>query len=360
MVDRRKLTVGLMLLAATGQAVSGFAPNFATLAVGIAVAGVFSVAAQVLIPFAASLAEPERSGQVVGTIMSGLLIGILLARSVAGVLSGLGGWSTVYKVAAVLMVVMAVALWRSLPSDSADRPKASYRATLASVGKLAATLPRLRTRSAMGGLAFAAVSTVFTTMAFLLSGEFGYSDTQIGLVGLLGVAGALMATVAGRLADRGLGQLATGGAIAILLVSWLPFVAGATHVVWFLVAIVLADLALQGVHVSNQNVIYAPCPRSAFACEFRVHDHLLRRCCRGLGGGVSGVEVVRLERSMHRRVGLLRCKRRWCGCMIADWRRLNCESRNPLLQWGRHPHLLGSSTFQISAPSTRILPTRSG
>lgn len=166
MVDRRKLTVGLMLLAATGQAVSGFAPNFATLAVGIAVAGVFSVAAQVLIPFAASLAEPERSGQVVGTIMSGLLIGILLARSVAGVLSGLGGWSTVYKVAAVLMVVMAVALWRSLPSDSADRPKASYRATLASVGKLAATLPRLRTRSAMGGLAFAAVSTVFTTMPF--------------------------------------------------------------------------------------------------------------------------------------------------------------------------------------------------
>ncbi len=309
MVDRRKLTVGLMLLAATGQAVSGFAPNFATLAVGIAVAGVFSVAAQVLIPFAASLAEPERSGQVVGTIMSGLLIGILLARSVAGVLSGLGGWSTVYKVAAVLMVVMAVALWRSLPSDSADRPKASYRATLASVGKLAATLPRLRTRSAMGGLAFAAVSTVFTTMAFLLSGEFGYSDTQIGLVGLLGVAGALMATVAGRLADRGgLGQLATGGAIAILLVSWLPFVAGATHVVWFLVAIVLADLALQGVHVSNQNVIYALVPRSAFACEFRVHDHLLRRCCRGLGGGgVSGVEVVRLERSMHRRVGLLRC-----------------------------------------------------
>ena len=262
MVDRRKLTVGLMLLAATGQAVSGFAPNFATLAVGIAVAGVFSVAAQVLIPFAASLAEPSRSGQVVGTIMSGLLIGILLARSVAGVLSGLGGWSTVYKVAAVLMVVMAVALWRSLPSDSADRPKASYRATLASVGKLAATLPRLRTRSAMGGLAFAAVSTVFTTMAFLLSGEFGYSDTQIGLVGLLGVAGALMATVAGRLADRGLGQLATGGAIAILLVSWLPFVAGATHVVWFLVAIVLADLALQGVHVSNQNVIYALVPEA--------------------------------------------------------------------------------------------------
>ncbi|QXW02319.1 MFS transporter [Rhodococcus globerulus] len=262
MVDRRKLTVGLMLLAALGQAVSGFAPNFATLAVGIAVAGVFSVAAQVLIPFAASLAEPQRSGQVVGTIMSGLLIGILLARSVAGLLSGLGGWSTVYKVAAVLMVVMAVALWRSLPTDAGPRPKVSYLATLRSLGSLAKTLPRLRTRAAMGGLAFAAVSTVFTTMAFLLAGEFGYNDTQIGLVGLLGVAGASMATVAGRLADRGKAQLATGGALAVLLLCWLPFAVGGTHLVWFLIAFLLADLALQGVHVSNQNIIYALIPEA--------------------------------------------------------------------------------------------------
>lgn len=259
-VDRRKLTVGLMMLAAIGQAVSGFAPNFIALAVGIAVAGIFSVAAQVLVPFAAALAEPERSGQVVGTVMSGLLLGILLARSVAGLLSGLGGWSTVYKVAAVLMVLMAVALWRALPSDADPRGKVSYLATLRSLGNLAKTLPRLRTRAAMGGLAFAAVSTVFTTMAFLLSGEFGYDDTQIGLVGLVGVAGALMATVAGRLADRGMVQRATGGALAVLLLCWLPFSAGGTHIIWFLVAFVLADLALQGIHVSNQNIVYALMP----------------------------------------------------------------------------------------------------
>jgi predicted MFS family arabinose efflux permease len=215
-----------------------------------------------------------------------------------GVLSGLGGWSTVYKVAAGLMVVMAVALWRSLPSDSADRPKASYGATLASVGTLAATLPRLRTRSAMGGLAFAAVSTVFTTMAFLLSGEFGYSDTQIGLVGLLGVAGALMATVAGRLADRGLGQVATGGAIAILLVSWLPFASGATHIVWFLVAIVLADLALQGVHVSNQNVIYALVPEarsrvnSVYMTTYFVGAAWARLWGRWCGSRTAGTEYA--------------------------------------------------------------------
>ncbi|MGC0362679.1 putative MFS family arabinose efflux permease [Rhodococcus sp. 27YEA15] len=262
MVDRRKLAVGLLLLAAAGQAVSGFAVNFAMLAAGIAVAGVFSVAAQILIPFAASLADPERSGRVVGTIMSGLLLGILLARSVAGLLSGIGGWSTVYKVAAALMLLMALALWRSLPADAGNRSTVGYRATLASAGKLAATIPRLRTRSAIGGLSFAAVSTVFTTMAFLLSSEFGYDDVQIGLVGLLGVAGALAATVAGRLADRGLGQMATGGALLVLLACWLPFVIGGTHILWFLLAFVLADLALQGVHVSNQNVIYGLAPEA--------------------------------------------------------------------------------------------------
>lgn len=287
-VDRKKLTVGLMMLAAIGQTISGFAPNFGVLAFGIAMAGVFSVAAQVLVPFAAALAEPERSGQVVGTIMSGLLIGILLARSVAGLLSGLGGWSTVYKVAAVLMLLMAVALWRVLPTDSGPRNGATYLATLRSLGHLAKTLPRLRTRAAMGGLAFAAVSTVFTTMAFLLSGEYGYNDTQIGLVGLLGVAGALMATVAGRLADRGKTQLATGGALAILLLCWLPFAAGGTQLLWFLIAFVLADLALQGVHVSNQNIVYALIP----AARSRVNSVYMTTYFIGAATGSAVGSVV--------------------------------------------------------------------
>ena len=91
---------------------------------------------------------------------------------------------------------------------------------------------------------------------------FRSNDTQIGLVGLLGVAGASMATVAGRLADRGKAQLATGGALAVLLLCWLPFAVGGTHLVWFLIAFLLADLALQGVHVSNQNIIYALVPEA--------------------------------------------------------------------------------------------------
>lgn len=262
MVERRRLSVGLMLAAAAGQAVSGFAPNIGVLALGTALTGLFSVAAQVLVPFAATLAAPERSGRAVGTVMSGLLTGILLARSVAGLLAGVGGWSTVYKLSAVLMTLVALALWRALPVSRPSAPT-SYAATLRSLAHLASSLPRLRTRSILGGLAFASLSALFATMAFLLSGPpHGLHEAGIGLVGLAGVAGAMMAGVAGTLADRGKAQLATGGSAILLIVSWPALALGGTSLFWFVVGMLIADLALQGIHVTNQNIIYALAPHA--------------------------------------------------------------------------------------------------
>ncbi len=259
LLDRRKLSVGLMLVAAAGQAISGVAPSFAALVVGTAVAGLFSVAAQVLVPFGSALAPPGRSGEIVGTLMSGLLIGILVARSLAGLLSDLGGWTTVYRVSAVAMTLVALALWRMLPADdAATRPRIGYGTALLSMAPLVARHPRLATRAALGACAFASVSTVFATMALLLSAPpFEYSDAQIGLVGLSGVAGAVVATLAGRLADRGLAQWATAGAIAVLLLSWPLFGLGAQAIVWFVLAFVTVDTGLQGIHVSNQNIVFA-------------------------------------------------------------------------------------------------------
>src|SRR5690606_30835187 len=115
--ERRQLAVGLMLLAAIGQFISGLAINSSMLFVGVGMAGLFSVAAQVLVPMAAILSAPSRSGRAVGMVMSGLLTGILLARSVAGLLSGIGGWSTVYLVSGVIMLVIAAVLWLKLPSS---------------------------------------------------------------------------------------------------------------------------------------------------------------------------------------------------------------------------------------------------
>ncbi|GAB2650682.1 MFS transporter [Prescottella soli] len=262
LVDRRVLSVGLMVLAAVGQGVCGVAPSIGWLMVGTAMAGLFSVAAQVLVPFAAALAEPGRAATAVGTVMSGLMVGILLARSVAGLLTPFGGWQTVYRLNAIAMLLVAVVLWRALPS-SRDRHGLGYGAILASMGTLLREQPRLRTATAMSALSFAAASTVFAAMAFVLAAEpFDLDDVAIGLVGLAGVAGAVMANVAGRLADRGLARATAGVGALVLLASWVLFGLGASSLIAFVLAVLVSDVALKCVHVSNQGVIYALAPQA--------------------------------------------------------------------------------------------------
>ncbi len=260
--ERRRLSVTLMVLAAIGQFISGFAMNGAMLFAGVGIAGLFSVAAQVLVPMAAILAAPSRAGRAVGMVMSGLLTGILLARSVAGLLSGIGGWSTVYLVSGVIMLVIATMLWVKLPSS--HNPQAnSYLGILGSLFTLLRQQPRLRTRSLMGGLAFASVSALFSTMALLLAGPtHQLSDTAIGLVGLAGVMGALMASVTGRFADRGWGDVVTAVSVALLLLSWAFMWLGYDNLVWFIVGLLVVDLGLQGVHITNQTIIFALAPQA--------------------------------------------------------------------------------------------------
>ncbi|MDA8455350.1 MFS transporter [Acidovorax sp. GBBC 3334] len=261
-LERRRLVVGLMVLAACGLFLSGFAGSFGLLAAGTLMTGLFSVAAQVLVPMAATLAAPGRSGRAVGLVMSGLLVGILAARSVAGLLSGLGGWSLVYRVGGVAILAVALALWFALPALRTPNPP-SYAQVLRSLGTLAARHPRLRSRALLGGLSFGSVSVLFSTMALMLAGpSHQLGDAQIGLVGLAGVAGALMANWAGRLADQGHEQWTTRASVALLLASWVALWLGGASLSWFLVGVLAIDLALQGVHISNQNVIYALAPEA--------------------------------------------------------------------------------------------------
>lgn len=261
-LERRSLAVGLMLLAALGQFTSGFAVNFAMLSVGTLMAGLFSAAAQILVPMAAVLADPARSGRAVGILMSGLLVGILTARSVAGLLSDVGGWSLVYRLAGAVMLVVALALRMTLPTSRNAEP-GSYAEVMTSMLTLVRKYPRLRSRSLLGALSFASVSALFSTMALLLSGpDHELSDAQIGLVGLVGVAGAFMANIAGRLADKGLDQATTAVSVGILLLSWVPLWLAADNLVWFLVGMLTIDLALQGVHISNQNAVFRLVPHA--------------------------------------------------------------------------------------------------
>ncbi len=262
MLERRGLIVIMSLLAAGGMVITALSPTLPLMLLGTVLTGLFSVVAQILVPLAATLAEPEKRGKVVGTVMSGLLLGILLARTVAGGLAQLGGWRTVYWVASVLMVMMALALWRFLPRYKQSVPL-NYGQLLNSIFSLYAHSPLLRTRAITGCLAFANFSVLWTSMAFLLaSPPYGYSEGIIGLLGLVGAAGALAARQAGTLADKGKARITTTVGLAIMLCSWGITALGSHSLIALIIGIILLDLAVQAVHITNQSVIYRQMPEA--------------------------------------------------------------------------------------------------
>lgn len=257
LVDRRKLVATLLAISCVALAGAAAAPQFAVLALAIGVASATSVVAQVLVPFAATLAPEGERGQVVGMVMSGLLSGVLLARTLAGLVAGAAGWRTVFALAAVGMAVLALALWRAMPRL---RPSTDlgYRALLASIGALIRREPVLRRRMLFGACGYAGFSLVWTTLTFLLSDPpFGFGESTIGLFGLVGLGGAVGAMRMGRLHDRGHGRIATGAVLAAILLSWPILYLGRESVPAIILGLVLLDFGVQAQNVLSQGVIYA-------------------------------------------------------------------------------------------------------
>ncbi|GAA2450922.1 MFS transporter [Actinomadura vinacea] len=277
LVERRRLAVSLYAATAVFLLVSATAANGTVLLASTALTALTSVGAQVVVPFAVTLADPAERGRVVGTVMTGLMLGLLLARTASGALSELGGWRTVYWANAVLMALMAVLLRVFLPRLGGDGRRLSYPGLLRSTVAMFRYEPLLRWRAGIAALDMASFSVLWTALAFLLvRPPYGWSESTIGLFGLVGAAGALTATVAGRLADRGYVQAVTGAGTLLLMASWLPIAAGARSLVWLLAGVLVLDLAHQAVLNSNQNVLYALRPEarnrinSAFLTSFFV------------------------------------------------------------------------------------------
>ncbi|HEX3618603.1 MAG TPA: MFS transporter [Solirubrobacteraceae bacterium] len=259
LVERRNLiSVSLGALAA-GQALAAIAPNLAVFATAVLFVGGATFIGQVIVPLSSQLAQPHERGKVVGTVMSGLLLGVLLSRTLSGVIAELFGWRVVFAFAAVAMLVLAAVLRRALPriEPTSDLP---YRAALRSVLTLIRSEPVLRQRMVLGGCAFGAFSILWTSIAFLLSGVHGshyhYDNATIGLFGLAGVAGACAAQLAGRLADRGHGAATTTATLVATLASWLVLDLGSRSVIVLILGIMLLDLGVQGTQISNQSAIY--------------------------------------------------------------------------------------------------------
>lgn len=265
LLERRRLIVTLMGLAAAGLLLCALTDSIVWFWVGSAVAGVFSVAAQVLVPLVTLLVAREHTGRAVGVLMTGLLTGIQSARSVAGLFSATAGWSSVYGFTAALMLLVAAALWFALPAQAATAgvqggwsgSAARYAAGQLSMLQLFLGTPRLRSRAWMGALSFASLSVLFSTMALLLgAAPHSLSDLQIGLLSLVGVISALAAKPVGRRADQGR-EAATSLAAALALLAIWPVVWLSVYSVSaFALGLLVLSVAVAAIHISNQSVIF--------------------------------------------------------------------------------------------------------
>jgi predicted MFS family arabinose efflux permease len=287
LLHRRRLIVTMLAVDTLALAGAALAPSAWTLVGLLAVVGVSGTAINILIPLTATLAEEKRRGRAVGTVMTGLLLGILLARTVAGALEDLAGWRTVYAVAAVMMAGLAVTLYLRLPDLPNGRGQ-TYRQLLTSVGSLVRSERFLRRRMAIGALGFGAFQLLWTALPFMLSEKpYHYSAASIGLFGLLGVGGAALAQPAGRLEDRGLSHVATGIFLGVLALSW-ALLAGRSHLLLIVAGILVLDLGVQGVHVLNQTRIYIYRP------QIRSRVTTAYMSAYFLGGSAGGAAAVTL------------------------------------------------------------------
>jgi predicted MFS family arabinose efflux permease len=260
LLERRRLITRLLGVSAIGLIAAALSPNLPVLAAASFIVGVTSVVAQIAVPFSASLAADHERGLVVGTVMSGLLIGMLLARTFAGFVADFLGWRAIYLLAALLVSALVCVLQRKLP-ESREKDVSSYAQLMQTVWRLVREERVLQYRSIYGACVFAAFSAFWTTASFLLSGRpYLYSAKIIGLFGLVAVSGVIASPLAGRLADRGWARFQTAAFLLCTLVSWLPIALGAHHLAWLVLGIILMDFGVHGTQITNQSEIYRLVP----------------------------------------------------------------------------------------------------
>lgn len=267
LLDRRRLTLTQLLLLLAALAGVATASSPAALLAGMLLVGMLGTAmTQGLIAYAATLAAPDERGRVVGTAQAGVVIGLLLARTMAGFVADIAGWRMVYFVSAALAAMLLVLLYGRLPKHGehgnqvhggSANARLSYFQLLASMVQLMWRDRVLQIRGVIAMLMFAVMNIFWSALVLpLRMPPYSLSHTAIGAFGLIGVVGTLGAARAGKLADGGKGQWTSGMALLLLLGSWLPL-ALLSQSLWLLSAgVLMLDLAAQAIHVTNQSMIF--------------------------------------------------------------------------------------------------------
>ncbi|QKV53364.1 MFS transporter [Comamonas antarctica] len=262
-MERRRLMAVQMLALMAALITVALARSMPVLLSGMLAVGLMGTAmTQGLIAYAASAAAPQERGRVVGSAQAGVFIGLLLARVVSGGISDLAGWRAVYAVAALLMLGLALPLWRRLPAMPAPAGAPGYPRLVASMLTLLREEKTLQVRGLLALLMFAAFNIFWSALVLPLRAA-GLSHTAIGAFGLVGVVGALAGARAGRWADAGQGERVSALALGLLLLAWWPL-SWMEQSLWaLLLGIVLLDLGGQALHVTNQSLILQARPQAS-------------------------------------------------------------------------------------------------
>ena len=261
MVSNKKILRLDFLIMVIALIIAGLANSLLVLILSSFIVGFTSALPQLFVPMAAQLSDDENRGRAIGIVMSGLLIGILGSRVISGFVGEQFGWRVMFYAAAVMMIILFVILKYKLPTIEPVF-KGSYASLMKSLYHYFKTDASLRLATLRGGLAFAGLSAFWTTLVFLMQDSFGYGSTITGAFGILGIVGALAATFVGKISSTVSNNLVILVAILLLIVSWIVLLFSGNSIVGLLIGILLVDLGLQALHITNQKIIFSKSPEA--------------------------------------------------------------------------------------------------
>lgn len=247
-----QLMLGLSILSLI---VAFWSPSIIIFGIASLLVGITSVAPQIIIPYAAYLAPNLHQGKVLGNVLSGLLTGILLSRSVSGLLGSVLSWQYVYLIAAIACTILLFVLHAYLPRDPREQQNMQYGKVLASLPKLLAQEKHLQGAAINGFCLFGVSNVLWSTLAFYLAAQYHLGSNVAGLLGLLGITGVLFASIIGRLVDEYSPRMTIGLGIGFSTLAFVIFASLGHLLVGLIVGIVLLDLGTQFGQVSNQAIV---------------------------------------------------------------------------------------------------------
>jgi predicted MFS family arabinose efflux permease len=260
--ERRALMMRMYAGVSVALLLTALAAGLAWMIVASALVGLMAAVTHVVLPMAPDLVPQEERGKAIGTVMTGLLLGILLARTFAGWVARLDGWRSVYVVAALMNLAFVPIMYRAMPRME-PRAALTYRQAMRSLWTLFRTEPLLREAGILGALTFGSFNCFWTTLAYLLDSHYSMGPGVAGTFGMVGAAGALTAPFAGWLADRRGTRFVVTVAGAVLTASylWLLVTEGwhistAWHMAALAVGVIVLDIGAQMMQVSNQTRIF--------------------------------------------------------------------------------------------------------